>query len=319
MPELSIIIPSRVDQYLQRTVDDLLEKAEGKIEIIIILDGYYPDPIIKDHPNVILLHQGEVHENFGMRAAINAGVRIARGKYLMKIDEHCMMDKGYDTKLKADCEDNWVVIPRRKRLDAENWTLIKDGRPDIDYMAIEYPYLKPLDKTQGLHGAEWKRPERTELIDDTPSMQGSCYFMTRKHWDKEIKELDSDKYGTFTMEAQEIGMKTWLSGGRVVVNKKTNYAHFHKGRRGKGYGFSTAQYRKHTEGMERSRLYAIDYWLNTKDFKHDWNWFVAEKFPDMPGWSADWCERVEKDKLKDYSTLRYKDDFWLAGLREKDV
>lgn len=316
---VSIIIPSRSAQWLKKTVEDLLSKAEGSVEIIVVLDGRWPEPheMPPDDPRVIQIHHGEIHDNLGMRESINAGVRIAKGDYLMVIDEQCAVDQGYDVKLAADCEDNWLVIPRRKRLEPETWTLINDGRPDIDYMAVEYPYLKPLDKTQGLHGKEWKRPERADiLIDDTPTLQGSCYFMSHKHWDNVIGKLDSTYYGAFTMEAQEVSLKTWFSGGRVVVNKKTWYAHWHKGKSGKGYGFSNAQYVKHQEGMEKGRLYAIEYWLNTHDYPLDWNWFITEKFPNMPGWSADWKERIEKDRLKDYSTLNYENDEWLKGLRK---
>lgn len=320
---LSVIIPSRSDQWLQKTVDDLFNKAEGEVEVIVVYDGRWADPILKDHPNLVQIHHGEVHNNYGMRETINLGMRVARGEYVMKLDEQCMMDQGYDVKLAADCEDDWVVIPRRDRLEPNTWQLTSvaegDRRPPIDYMAIEYPYLIPLDKTQGLHGKEWRRPERATMeIDDTPTSQGSCYFMKKSHWDKVIGELDSTYYGTFTMEAQEITLKTWFTGGRVIVNKKTWYAHWHKGSGGKGYGFSNEQYKRHQEGMERGRLYAIDYWLKTKDFKYDWNWFVTEKFPDMPGWSADWQERIERDKVKDYSTLKYKDDYWLSGLRENE-
>lgn len=302
---LSVIIPSRSPQYLKRTVQDLLEKAEGEIEIIVCLDGVWPETqeMPDNDPRVIFFHHGEQHDNVGMRGSINAGVRLARGEFVMKCDEHTMMDKGYDLKLAADCGETDVVIPRRKRLDPETWTLIEDGRPDIDYMYVEYPYLKPFDKTQGLHGAEWKRPERADiLIDDTPTMQGSCYFMRKSYWNELFPDgLDDEEYGTFTQEAQEISNKAWLSGGRVIVNKKTWYAHFHKGRKGKGYGFSNEQYKKHMLGTEKGRLYSINYWLTTQDFVYDWNWFVREKFVDMPGWSDDWRERIERDKETDFS------------------
>lgn len=316
---VSCIIPSRSDQYLQKTVDDLLNKAEGEVEVVVVYDGRWADPILRDDPRLIQIHHGILSDNLGMRASINAGVAVSRGDYLLVIDEQCAVDQGYDVKLEANCEHNWVVIPRRKRLEPETWTLIQDRRPDIDYMAVEYPYNRPFDKTQGLHGAEWKRPERAEImIDDTPTMQGSCYFMSRKHWDAVIGELDSTDYGPFTMEAQEVGLKTWFSGGRVVVNKKTWYAHWHKGAKGKGYAFTNEQYRRHQESMERGRLYAIEYWLNYKDphTLYDWDWFVRDKFPKMPGWTDDWKERVERDRLKDYSTLNYKDDTWLVGLRK---
>ena len=324
---VSIVISSRVDQYLQKTVDDLLQKAEGEIEIIVVLDGYWSDPMLKDDPRVILVHHGEFHDNFGMRASISAGIRVAKGEYIFQIDEHCMVDQGYDVKLAADCEDDWVVIPRRYRLDAEkwDWTINTEGdrRPPIDYMYIEYPYVKKrpdgyFDKTQGLHGAIWNRPDRDHLeIDDTPTMQGSCYFLKKSYWDKLFPNgMEDDKYGPFTQEAQEISMKVWLSGGRVVVNKKTWYAHLHKGKSGKGYGFNRKQYLNKCEWDERGRLYCINHWLYTKDYKYDFNWFVTEKFPDMPGWSKDWLERVKIDREKDYSALGYKDDEWLINLRK---
>src|SRR6185436_17082812 len=92
---------------------------------------------------------------------------------------------GFDTKLKADCLDDWVVVPRRRRWDANNWTIIEDGRPPVDYMILDYPYQRPYDRTCGLHGAEIKYPEKKDiLIDDLMTMQGSCYFMKRKYWDQ---------------------------------------------------------------------------------------------------------------------------------------
>lgn len=304
--KVSVIIPDRNGQpFLQKTVDDLLAKATGEVEVIVVADGIWPDPILTDNPKVKLLYHGSVHDNLGMRESISKGVLLSDGEYIMKIDEHCMVEQGYDDVLKADCENNWIVIPRRKRLEPDNWTLQEDGRPPIDYMYLEYPYLKPFDKTQGLHGAEWKRPERAELmVDDTPSMQGSCYFMKRLYWDQLFPNgLDSVNYGTFTQEAQEISMAAWLSGGRVVVNKNTWYAHFHKGKRGKGYGFSNEQYRKHMAGTERGRLYCINKWLNTKEYKYDFDWFINERFPTMPGWEGNWKERLERDKNLDYSNL----------------
>lgn len=298
---LSVIIPSRSDEFLQKTIDDLLLKAEGSIEIIVVLDGYWPNPMLKEDKRVIVLHHGTVHNSIGMRESINLGVSISSGKYIMKIDEHCMVDQGFDVKLSADCKNNWVVIPRRYRLDAENWKLIEDGRAPIDYMYIAYPYERPNDKTCGLHGSEWKRPERADiLIDDTMSWQGSCYFMTRKHWDW-LGGLDSKLYGPFTQEAQEIGNKTWLGGGRLVVNKKTWYAHYHKGTKGKGYGFSNLQYDAHMKGTEKGRLFCIDHWVNNKWDKriHDWKWLI-EKFGPVPTWPEDWEARLEIDKQQAY-------------------
>lgn len=331
MDKVSIIIPDRNGQpYLQQTIDDLLAKAEGDIEIVVGVDGIWPDPPVNTHPKVIVFHHGMVHDNIGMRETINKGVAISTGKYIMKIDEQCIVDKGFDTKLKADCEDNWVVIPRRYRLNWDTFQLeeylmntdengnititpdpnAKHVRPPVDYMYLAYPYERPFDKTCGLHGDKWdqRHYDRQEiLIDETMSWQGSCWFTTRKHWDTTIVALDTDRYGNFTQEAQEIGNKTWLSGGRLMVNKKTWYAHGHKGKKGKGYGFSNEQYKRHMEGTERGRKFCIDYWVNNNHLLehptwHTFEWLI-ERFSPVPSWPQNWRERINIDKAIDYDNL----------------
>lgn len=300
MTNLSVIIPSRSPEFLQKTIDDILIKARGDIEVIVVFDGIWSQ--LKEDVRVKVIHHGSMHDSPGMRESINKGIAVSTGKFIMKVDEHCMFDEGFDLKLSADCKEDWVVIPRRYRLDPDKWEIIEDGRPPIDYMLIDYPYQRPYDETCGLHGNEWRQRhyERADkMIDDTPSMQGSCYFMTRAHWDKLIQRMDSEKYGPFTQEAQEIGMKTWLSGGRVVVNKNTWYAHFHKGRRGKGYGFSNQQYEVFMEAKEKGRTYCIDYWLHTKDWAHDFDWFVRKFWP-LPGWPENWREQIKIDETKDF-------------------
>ena len=46
---LSIVIPSYKDPLLHKTVDSLLENAVGDIEIIVTLDGYWPDVPLKNN------------------------------------------------------------------------------------------------------------------------------------------------------------------------------------------------------------------------------------------------------------------------------
>ena len=302
-PLLSIIIPTRNEIYLAKTIDDILAKAKGAIEIIAVLDGYWPNPPLKSDPRLIILHHGTLTKNKGMRPGINRGMAIAKGKYVMKVDGHCLFDEGFDSKLEADCEENWVVIPRRYRLDAENWKIAKDRRPPIDYNYLTYPYLRIHDSHCGLHGADWREryyKRKKILIDDTMSCQGSCYFTTRKWWYKTVRPLESKIYGPFTQEAQEICNKTWLAGGRVVVNKKTWYAHYHKGSRGRNYGFTNAQYAVHQAEKERGRKNCIDYWINNKwpDRIHDFEWLV-QKFWPIPGWPENWKEQLIIDKKRE--------------------
>ena len=111
MIDVSVIIPSRQPEFLNKTIQDLLAKAESNIEIIVVLDGYWPQDIF-EHEKVTYIQHGTVHNHKGMRAGINKGVAVSKGNYIMKTDEHCMFDQGWDKKLMADCGRDWVVIPR---------------------------------------------------------------------------------------------------------------------------------------------------------------------------------------------------------------
>jgi glycosyltransferase involved in cell wall biosynthesis len=291
MAKVSIIIPSRNERFLAPTVADLCAKARGDIEIIPVCEGYWPgdpanwpNPRLIDDPRVIILHHGQA---LGMRPAINHAARIARGEYLMKLDGHCMVAEGFDEALKADCADDWVVVPRRFPLDPETWTIKPDPKYPVDAHYLSFPYQRPDDCECGLHGTVWR--ERTQarqdvLIDDEMSSQGSCWFMSRKMWPR-IGPLDIEHYGTFIQEFQEVGMKAWLGGGAVKVNKKTWYAHLHKGQKyGRGYSWSSNEHK-------RGHDYTTDHWMHDRwpERTRDLAWLV-EKFWPVPTWPDNWAE-----------------------------
>lgn len=284
MSMVSIIIPSRNERFLPETVAELFQKAQGEIEIIVILDGYWPDPVLPDDPRLILIHRSTPR---GMRGGINSAVAISKGKYLMKLDAHCMVDEGFDVKLKKDCEKNWIVIPRRKRLDAENWCIQDVGKPDVDYNYLSFPDDPGDFGGAGLNGRIWTQRalERTDPkydIDEELSFQGSCWFMNRKYFDF-LELMDEENYGPFWNEAQELGFKCWLSGGKVMRNKKTWYAHLHKGKKyGRGYHLNSEWAKKGASYTNR--------WLREDKIWHKQKYpliWLLERFMPMPGWSED--------------------------------
>jgi glycosyltransferase involved in cell wall biosynthesis len=292
--KLSVIIPARGEKFLTPTVADILKHATGDIEVIAVLDGAWVNPMPADDPRLSIIH---FSESRGMRNAINSAAAIAKGDYLLKCDAHCSFQEGFDEVLKADCEDNWIVIPRRDRLDAENWTRQETGKPPIDAHYLSCPLTNP--DGFSMHGCIWPHYDRGRkdiLIDDTPSFQGSCWFMSRRHFDW-LGGMSEVGYGGFTQEPQEIGMKTWLGGGRVVVNKKTTYLHLHKGKLyGRGY---------HQDRQEilAGHEWSARYWLNNKWSKRvkDFAWFV-DKF-DMPTWPADWKEQWNRHEFNEYKHI----------------
>src|SRR5690606_5480541 len=64
-------------------------------------------------------------------------------------------------------------------------------------------------------------------IDETPQIHGSGWFMTKDRYFELGGFPNVDVYG----HAQEpiwLAMKNWMAGGKVMVNKKTWYAHLHQ-------------------------------------------------------------------------------------------
>jgi hypothetical protein len=92
---------------------------------------------------------------------------------------------------------------------------------------------------------------------------------------------------------EELGFRTWLSGGQVMVNKKTFYAHWFK-RKHRGYSITRRQI---TAGYD----YCVRFWMRNEweDRIHDLQWLL-EKFPGMDGWPEDLDEvfRHARDVLK---------------------
>lgn len=275
--KLSVIIPSRNERFLAPTVNDVLRNARGDVEVIVILDGYWPDPPLPADPRLHILHRGKAA---GMRPAINAAAAVAKGDVLMKLDAHCKLPEGYDVEVATSLEPDTVVVPRRYALDPEAWEIQDTGKGPIDYHFLSYPFAPGVD---GLHGSPWRERSkgREHEIDDEMSSQGSCWVMHRATWQR-IGPLDVERYGNFIQEFQEIGLKAWLGGGAVRVNKRTWYAHLHKGPKyGRGYSLAGA---RHEEGRAFcTRYWMLDLW---EERKRDLRWLI-ERFMPVPTWPAD--------------------------------
>lgn len=311
MYDLSILIPARNEIFLSKTVENILENIRGNTEVIVVLDGAWADPGVPDDPRVTIIYHSK---SIGQRAATNEACRLSRAKYVMKIDAHCAVDEGFDVKLLKDMQDDMTVIPTMYNLHAFNWRCKKcgnewyqspspnhcyldgekkvintkcDNTTDFERVMIWKPRLHKkslyyrFDKT--LHFQYWgdfgRRAESQGDIVEIFSTQGSCFMLTReKYWELDICD---EKHGSWGQQGVEVACKTWLSGGRLVVNKKTWYAHMFR-TQGGDFGFP---YPLSGADVEKAREYSRSLWLqNTWPLaKHDLNWLL-EKFRPIPDW-----------------------------------
>src|SRR4051812_6251676 len=105
--KVSVITPVyNVEEYLEETIDSLVNQTLSPIEIIMIDDGSTDrsPEIIEEYsrryPNVIFVQQ----ENSGPGAARNTGLKMARGEYISFVDSddllpHDALESMYETAL----------------------------------------------------------------------------------------------------------------------------------------------------------------------------------------------------------------------------
>jgi glycosyltransferase involved in cell wall biosynthesis len=304
--DLSILIPARSEMFLANTVQNILENIQGNTEIIVVCDGNWPEPPIEDNPRVTLIYHSE---SIGQRAATNEAAKYSRSKFIMKADAHCKFDKGFDVKLMADCEYDWTIVPRMYNLHAFDWVCNKCGdrryqgptptscpkcdnktdfRRDILWKEKHNPTSDFFRFDRELHFQYWRefkdRQEAKGNLAPTMSLLGACWFMHRqRYWDLGGSD---EAHGSWGQMGTEIGCKSWLSGGQLLVNKKTWFAHMFR-TQGFDFGFPYPN-----PGIKQARQRSRDLWYGNQwpKAKYSLSWLI-KKFAPVPDW-----EQLPEDK-----------------------
>ncbi len=306
--ELSILIPARNEQFLARTVQDLLEHKKGATEIIVGLDGKWAEPGIPDHPDVTIVYYPE---SIGQRAMTNQLCKLSRAKYVMKADAHTAWDDGFDVKMIEAMKkvgDDVTMVPVMRNLHAFDWVCPdghrryqgpsgpctdcgKETTKDVVWIAKTSPQSTTYRFDTNMHFQyfnEWKKKQVGDLV-ETMSLQGSAFMLTReKYWELNICD---ESFGSWGQQGVEVACKTWLSGGTVLVNKNTWYAHMFR-TQGGDFGFPYPQTANMDELRAKTKkLFAGDTWpLAKRKFK-----WLLDRFAPVPGWHDDKIDVDIKD------------------------
>lgn len=294
MSKVSIIIPScnevQTDangvNLLQRTVQDVYDKATGEFEVIVGFNGK-PYQEFPSHDNLIVFNSPE---NIGLKPMINKLASMATGKYIYKSDAHCSFGKSFDEILQADMEENWVVTPRFYVLDPKTFKVQDERFYDYFYLCCPFTDKRGIRFKAGGHWMEKTQEKLDVLIDETPQMHGSGWFVNRDYFLNDLGGFPEEDPLGHAQEPIWLGLRNWLRGGKLMVNKKTWYAHTHQDGNKRGY----PEDKEHTE---KTYKWTADYFLTNTDEKriHDFEWFV-DKFMPMPSWPDNWKELYAKYK-----------------------
>lgn len=334
--DLSILIPARNEEWVSQTVKNILENKRGKTEVLVGLDGQWASPGIPDHPDVTIIYSSEA---IGQRARTNQLCKASTAKYVMKLDAHCALDEGFDIKMMEEMQDNWTMVPALYNLHVFNWKCKKcgnewymgaepkrcqkadtdgnkpehvneacDNTSEFEKVLVFKPRLNKrseffrfdTDMHFQYHGKRKFSEDAQGDIAETMSIQGSCFMLTRdKYWELDICQED---FGSWGQQGVEVACKTWLSGGRVVVNKSTWYAHMFRTQDGFGFPYPLSQ-----SQVQRARAFSKELFLdNTWPLQiHPLIWLI-DKFKPLDhsaprsanrgrGQSPDWHTEAGKE------------------------
>ena len=223
---LSVVIPSYRDPLLHKTVESLLTHSGlgDSLEIIPVLDGYWPETPIIDDERVRIVHLGK---NRGMRRAINAGVSVSRGEFFMRLDEHCDFGDNYDLIMTSQMKENEICTAKRYFLDPTTWKC-------MDIEPVEHEKLVIQNVSEGVRkfaGIRWRSRDEEQkdvMVSEMTAMQGSMWIAPTKWFRDVVGELQTEGYGPTYQDSVEVCMKTWQKGGRLILNKNTWFAHKHR-------------------------------------------------------------------------------------------
>jgi len=295
MPDLSVLIPARNEMFLQNTIADILSNIEADTEVIAVLDGAWAQPPIPDHDRVKLIYHSQ---SIGQRAATNEAARLARSKYVMKCDAHCSFGKGFDRILLEDVQPDMTIVPTMYNLHAFDWVCENghrryqgpsgpctqcggDTRREIVWRAKKNPETTAMRFDRDLHfqyWAEYKARQSGDLV-ETMSILGACFMLSRERYF--ALDICDEGHGSWGQQGTEVACKTWLSGGRLIVDKRTWFAHMFR-TQGLDFGFPYPN-----PEIGKAREYSRKLWLNDKWKKaiHPLSWLI-DKFMPVPGWST---------------------------------
>lgn len=169
-PLISVIVPIyKVEEYLERSVESIVNQTYKNLEIILVDDGSPDncpkmcDDWAKKDNRIKVIHK----ENGGLSDARNAGLKIAKGKYIAFVDSDDWVEKNYILYLYKAIFDN------NADLSACDVRIVPDGEEVTEVERIFHTSnvssceeaLSQLIKGKRYRAVAWNKLYRREIVE----------------------------------------------------------------------------------------------------------------------------------------------------------
>ena len=210
MVQLSVIVPVyNVESYLKRCVDSILEQTFEEFEVILVEDGSLDNSLeicnkySESDKRVKVIHK----KNGGLSSARNAGLNIAKGKYIAFIDSDDYVSKDmFKTMINLAFSSNYDIVScgfRRFYESRCNESVCKGTIYKYSNIEALANYLLEYDNVnRKIDTVVWNKIYKRELFNDITFPEGKIYedgYVTYKLLYKasNIAHIDDELYYYF--------------------------------------------------------------------------------------------------------------------------
>ncbi len=171
--------------------------------------------------------------------------------------------------------------------------MIWQGKPNpqsVSYSFDAEPHFQYFNEYK--QRPEYQRSVTEHRYSESMSLQGSCFMATRDNYWR--WELSDERLGNWGNQGIELACAAWLSGGRVLVNHDTWYAHMFR-TQGGDFGFPWENKGKETAQTKNA---VWDKFLLKKHPTqiHPVSWLV-ERFWPVNGWTDEQLQNLKKQQV----------------------
>ncbi len=136
---ISIVIPNyNGNKYLQDCIDALFASTHTNIEVIVVDNGSEDDSYSWIHSYENLRFE-KLDKNYGFSYAVNKGIQLANGEYIILLNNDTLVEEGFVEELmRAISQDKTIFSVCSKMIQYHNKALIDDAGDEYTVLGWAY-------------------------------------------------------------------------------------------------------------------------------------------------------------------------------------